>query len=61
MTADGAGAGGAVTDGSGTGGAAAGGLGGNDAVHEQEAQEIAGDLGGFVLARSEVDRASVRR
>jgi NAD+ diphosphatase len=61
MTADGAGAGGAMTGGSGTGGAVAGGLGGNDAVREQEAQEIAGDLGGFVLARSEVDRASVRR
>ena len=55
MTADGAGARGA-----GTGDAAAG-PGGSDAVREQEAREIAGDLGGFVLARSEVDRASARR
>jgi NAD+ diphosphatase len=28
---------------------------------EQEAREVAGDLGGFVLARGEVDRASARR
>ena len=31
------------------------------AAPEQEAREVAGDLGGFVLARGEVDRASARR
>src|SRR5262249_37820723 len=53
--------GGMTADGAGAGGAAPGGTRGSDAVSEQEAQEIAGDLGGFVLARSEVDRASARR
>jgi len=66
MTADGTGAGGAGTGGTAAGGAAAGGVeadgaGGSDAVREQEAREITGDLGGFVLARGEVDRASARR
>jgi NAD+ diphosphatase len=31
------------------------------AAREQEAREVAGDLAGFILARSEVDRASARR
>src|SRR5438067_13672753 len=38
-----------------------GGMAADGAAPEQEAREITGDLGGFVLARGEVDRASARR
>jgi NAD+ diphosphatase len=66
MTAGGAAAGGAAAGGAGGGGpVASGGVAGDGAAGgaagEQEAREVAGDLGGFILARSEVDRASARR
>jgi NAD+ diphosphatase len=38
-----------------------GGMAADGTAPEQEAREVAGDLGGFVLARGEVDRASARR
>ena len=61
MTAGGAGAGGAGAGDAAAGSTAAAGTAAGDAVREQEAREITGELGGFVLARGEVDRASARR
>ena len=43
------------------GGLVDGGMAADGASPEQEAQEVAGQLGGFVLARGEVDRATDRR